>query len=92
MPNKRPLKIGEIAEPQIFQVGDRVTVRSILCKSQLLGKPTSSQLANYPSLIGVALTISEITEDWIVCTRASGTTTPGLTSADLEFLEVRDEI
>lgn len=68
-----------------FQVGDRVTVRSILCKSQLLGKPTSLELANYPSLIGVALTISEISEDWIVCTCKSGTTTPGLVAADLEL-------
>ncbi len=75
-----------------FQVGDRVTARSILCKSQLLGKPTSLELANYPSLIGVELTISEITDDWIVCTRPSGTTTPGLTSADLEMWGCSDEV
>jgi hypothetical protein len=74
-----------------FQVGDRVTARSIPAKSQLLGRPTSLELANYPSLIGVELTIAEITEDWIVCTRASGTTTPGLVAADLELLGVQDE-
>jgi hypothetical protein len=75
-----------------FQVGDRVTAKSILCKSQLLGKPTSLELANYPSLIGVALTISEITADWIICTRASGTTTPALMAADLELLGVENEV
>lgn len=84
-----------------FQVGDKVTARtrkrtpqgwSIPAKSQLLGKPTSLELANYPSLIGVALTIAEITEDWIVCTRLSGTTTPGLQAEDLELLGVRDEV
>jgi hypothetical protein len=71
-----------------FQVGDRVTARSIPAKSQLLGKPTSLELANYPSLIGVELTISEITEDWIICTRPSGTIAPGLQAGDLELWEV----
>jgi hypothetical protein len=74
-----------------FCVGDRVTVRSIPAKVLVLNQPTSLELANYPSLIGVALTIAEITEDWIVCTRASGTTTPGLVAADLELLGVQDE-
>jgi hypothetical protein len=55
-----------------FQVGDRVTARSIPAKILLFDRPISLGLANYPSLIGVELTIAEITADWIVCTRASG--------------------
>lgn len=49
--------------------------------------PTSLELANYPSLIGVELTITEITEDWIVCIRPSGTIAPGLQAEDLELWE-----
>jgi hypothetical protein len=75
-----------------FQVGDRVTCRSIRIKSLFLNKPTELELANYPSLIGVELTISEITADWIICTRASGTTTPALMAADLELLGVGNEV
>lgn len=68
-----------------FAVGDQVTVRSITAKSMLLGVPAIIQVANYPSLIGVVLTIESINEPWIICTRASGSYAPGLTVEDLEM-------
>jgi hypothetical protein len=71
-----------------FQVGDKVTARSILCKSQLLGKPTELELANYPSLIGVELTIESFEYPWIICTRASGSYAPALMVEDLEMWEL----
>ncbi len=72
-----------------FKVGDKVTARSISAKSYLLGRPTTLELATYPSLIGVVLTIESIDEPWIICTRASGSYAPALMVEDLEMWEVQ---
>lgn len=45
----------------------------------------------YRSLIGVALTIVEITKPWIICERESGTIAPGLTKEDLELWRDGDD-
>lgn len=77
-----------------FKIGDRrettrklrVQVKSVLAKSMLLGVPTTIELARHPSLIGVVLTIVEISNPWIICQRNSGTFAPGLTAEDLEYV------
>jgi hypothetical protein len=84
---KSPPKYGDS-----FKVGDRVTVRSIRAKYLVLGSPTVLELANYPSLIGVPLTIESIEQPWIICTRASGSYAPGLTAEDLEAYVGKDEV
>jgi hypothetical protein len=40
----------------------------------------------YRSLIGVELTVVEITKPWIICERESGTIAPGLMMEDLEYV------
>ena len=102
MPKKRASKIGYPADRQIakdvsiggcnpacipFRVGDRVTVKSIPAKAMLLGIPKTIELANYPSLIGVELTIESIEDPWIICTRASGSYAPALVAEDLGMWE-----
>lgn len=71
----------------IFKVGDKVTCCSIKTKSLILGRPTTIELATYPSLIGVVLTIESIEKPWIICTRASGSYAPALMADDLEVWE-----
>lgn len=73
--------------PEEFKVGDRVTVRSTLAKSRFMGKTIAIELANYPSLIGVKLTIVDTLPPWILCTRSNGDFVPALTIEDLEPLE-----
>ena len=102
MPKNQPSKIGEITEPQksidlsigreIFSVGQKVTARSIPAKSMLLGIPKTLELAKYPSLIGVVLTIESFQAPWIVCTRPSGSYAPALTAEDLELWEVAPNV
>lgn len=98
MPNNDLNKIGEIAEHQIIEdlskdredrsrlkIGDKVTCRSIPAKSLLLGRPTTLELATYPSLIGVELTIESFQAPFIICTRTSGSYAPALMVEDLEM-------
>lgn len=69
-----------------FKIGDKVTVKSVPAKSMLLGVPTALELARYPSLVGVVLTVVKVTNPWIICERESGTTAPGLTAEDIEYV------
>jgi hypothetical protein len=67
-----------------FKVGDRVTVKSVRATAMLCLRPTEIELAAYPNLIGVELTIESIEHPWVICTRASGSYAPALTAEDLE--------
>jgi hypothetical protein len=71
-----------------FKVGDRVTCKSIPARSMLLGVPKTLELATYPSLIGVELTIASFDGQFIICTRASGSYAPALVAEDLELVGV----
>ena len=95
MTQDTPNKIGIVAEhlspinPPMgregFAVGQKVTARSIAAKAILLGQPQMLELANYPSLIGIPLTIVDFEDPWIICTRASGSYAPALLVEDLEL-------
>lgn len=68
------------------EVGDKVTAKSTPAKAMLFGVPKTLELAKYPSLVGVVLTVVKITNSWIICERESGTTAPGLVAEDLEHV------
>jgi hypothetical protein len=66
-----------------FKIGDKVTARSTIAKAMILGTPKVIELATYPSLIGIELTIVEFLSPFIHCLRPSGSDAPGLLSTDI---------
>jgi hypothetical protein len=75
-----------------FKVGDRVTVKSVRATAMLCLRPTEIELAAYPNLIGVPLTIESIEHPWVICTRASGNYAPALMVEDLEMWEATPNV
>ncbi len=69
-----------------FAVGSRVTVKSIPATAIVCFRPTKLELAAYPNLVGVELTIESIDEPWIICVRDNGSRTLALVAEDLRLI------
>lgn len=70
-----------------FKIGDRVTVKSVPATAIVCFRPTKLELAAYPNLVGVSLTIESIDEPWIICCRDNGSRTLALVAEDLRLID-----
>jgi hypothetical protein len=71
----------------LYKAGDLVTVKSRPSIATIGFKSMTIELAPYPNLIGVPLTIESIDDPWVICTFASGSYAPALILEDLEIWE-----